>query len=145
MRPGLLAVLHHVLQERSVARAAQRLHVTPSAISNSLARLREIFGDPLLGPERPDARADAARVAAGATMSRRIIQSAGMRGRDSARSVKMTAVLRHATARFHIRGFAVVNCSLARESFGTAPRDNTANGRMVLLARLQLDLSASGI
>lgn len=45
---NLVVVLHHVLAERSVTRAAQRLHVTPSAVSNSLARLRELLGDPLL-------------------------------------------------------------------------------------------------
>jgi DNA-binding transcriptional LysR family regulator len=45
---NLLVVLDTVLSERSVVRAAQRLHLTPSAISNSLARLREIFGDPLV-------------------------------------------------------------------------------------------------
>jgi DNA-binding transcriptional LysR family regulator len=45
---NLLAVLHTVLVERNVARAAARLHVTPSAVSNSLARLREMLGDPLL-------------------------------------------------------------------------------------------------
>src|SRR5262249_48257531 len=45
---NLLRVLHHVLKEGSVARAAERLRVTSSAVSNSLARLREILGDPLL-------------------------------------------------------------------------------------------------
>ena len=44
---NLVLVLHHVLVEGSVARAAERLHVTPSAVSNSLARLREVVGDPL--------------------------------------------------------------------------------------------------
>lgn len=44
---NLVVVLHHVLAEGSVARAADRLHVTPSAVSNSLARLREIVSDPL--------------------------------------------------------------------------------------------------
>ncbi len=43
-----LLVLHAVLTERSVTRAATRLHVTPSAISNALARLRATFDDPLL-------------------------------------------------------------------------------------------------
>lgn len=43
----LLVVLHTVLEERNVARAAARLHVTPSAVSNSLARLREQLRDPL--------------------------------------------------------------------------------------------------
>jgi DNA-binding transcriptional LysR family regulator len=43
-----LLVLHAVLSERSVTRAAAVLHVTPSAISNALARLRTTFNDPLL-------------------------------------------------------------------------------------------------
>ena len=43
-----LLVLDTVLRERSVSRAAAVLHVTPSAVSNALARLRESFGDPLL-------------------------------------------------------------------------------------------------
>ncbi|MBZ4422493.1 LysR family transcriptional regulator [Myxococcus sp. RHSTA-1-4] len=45
---NLLLVLDTVLAERSVVRAARRLHVTPSAISNSLARLRAALGDPLI-------------------------------------------------------------------------------------------------
>ncbi|WP_437971214.1 LysR family transcriptional regulator [Sorangium sp. So ce260] len=45
---NLLLVLHTVLEERSAARAARRLHVTPSAVSNSLARLRAELGDPLV-------------------------------------------------------------------------------------------------
>jgi DNA-binding transcriptional LysR family regulator len=43
-----LLVLHAVLSERSVTRAAATLHVTPSAVSNALARLRMTFNDPLL-------------------------------------------------------------------------------------------------
>ena len=45
---NLFVVLDAVLSERSVTRAAQRLHVTPSAVSNSLARLRDLFADPLV-------------------------------------------------------------------------------------------------
>jgi DNA-binding transcriptional LysR family regulator len=45
---NLLLVLDTVLSERSVVRASQRLHVTPSAVSNSLARLRSLLGDPLV-------------------------------------------------------------------------------------------------
>ena len=41
-------VLDSVLSEGSVARAARRLHVTPSAVSNALARLRHALGDPLV-------------------------------------------------------------------------------------------------
>jgi LysR family nod box-dependent transcriptional activator len=45
---NLLRILSAVLRERSVTRAAQRLHVTQQAVSNSLRRLREHFDDPLL-------------------------------------------------------------------------------------------------
>ena len=45
---NLLSVLNVVLKERSVTRAAKQLHVTQSAVSNSLARLREVFSDPLV-------------------------------------------------------------------------------------------------
>lgn len=45
---NLLLTLDAVLAERSVARASRRLHVTPSAISNALARLRGALGDPLV-------------------------------------------------------------------------------------------------
>lgn len=45
---NLLLVLHVVLDERNVARAAERLHVTPSAVSNALARLRGVLDDPLV-------------------------------------------------------------------------------------------------
>jgi len=45
---NLLVTLDAVLAEGSVARAAQRLHLSPSAMSRALARLRETTGDPLL-------------------------------------------------------------------------------------------------
>jgi DNA-binding transcriptional LysR family regulator len=45
---NLLLMLDTVLTERSVVRAARRLHVTPSAVSNGLARLRAALDDPLL-------------------------------------------------------------------------------------------------
>jgi DNA-binding transcriptional LysR family regulator len=45
---NLFVVLHAVLTERSATRAAARLHVTQSAVSNALARLRLAFGDPLV-------------------------------------------------------------------------------------------------
>lgn len=45
---NLLVVLDTVLSERSVVRAARRLHVTPSAVSNALARLRGVLDDPLV-------------------------------------------------------------------------------------------------
>jgi DNA-binding transcriptional LysR family regulator len=45
---NLLVVLDTVLHEKSVVRAARRLHVTSSAVSNSLAKLRVALGDPLV-------------------------------------------------------------------------------------------------
>lgn len=36
--------------EGSVSAAARRVHVSQSAMSHALARLRELFGDPLLTP-----------------------------------------------------------------------------------------------
>jgi DNA-binding transcriptional LysR family regulator len=43
-----LYVLNAVLSENSVVRAAERLHLSPSAMSRALARVRETVGDPIL-------------------------------------------------------------------------------------------------
>ncbi|MER9798301.1 LysR family transcriptional regulator [Mesorhizobium sp. M0142] len=45
---NLLVALDVLLSEGSVARAAARLHLSPSAMSRTLARLRQATGDPLL-------------------------------------------------------------------------------------------------
>lgn len=45
---NLLVILDVLLQERSVSRAAERLHLTPSAVSHALKRLRRLFDDELL-------------------------------------------------------------------------------------------------
>jgi DNA-binding transcriptional LysR family regulator len=45
---NLLWALHVLLEEASVTAAAARLHVGQPAVSNQLARLRELLGDPLL-------------------------------------------------------------------------------------------------
>jgi DNA-binding transcriptional LysR family regulator len=45
---NLLAALDVLLAEGSVARAADRLNLSPSAMSRTLARLRRVTGDPLL-------------------------------------------------------------------------------------------------
>lgn len=47
---NLLIALDTLLAERNVTRAAERMHMTQSAMSGVLARLREHFGDPLLVP-----------------------------------------------------------------------------------------------
>ncbi|MCC4815806.1 LysR family transcriptional regulator [Vibrio sp. 10N.222.54.F12] len=45
---NLLRSLHVLLEECHVSRAAQRLHITQSAVSRQLAQLRDLCGDPLL-------------------------------------------------------------------------------------------------
>lgn len=45
---NLLAALDLLLSERNVSRAAERMQITQSAMSNALARLRDYFGDPLM-------------------------------------------------------------------------------------------------
>src|SRR3954447_7546059 len=45
---NLLVTLDVLLAEGSVARAARRLRLSPSAMSRALARLRQATGDPLL-------------------------------------------------------------------------------------------------
>ncbi len=47
---NLLVSLDALLEESNVTRAAQRLHLTQPAVSTQLARLRQMFGDPLLIP-----------------------------------------------------------------------------------------------
>lgn len=44
---NLLVLFEAVLEEQHVARAAARLHVSPSAVSHGLGRLRELMQDPL--------------------------------------------------------------------------------------------------
>lgn len=44
---NLLVLFEAVFAERHVGRAARRLHVTSSAVSHGLGRLRELFADPL--------------------------------------------------------------------------------------------------
>src|SRR5210317_1547630 len=44
---NLLISLHTLLEERSVSRAAERLFITQPAMSKTLSRLRNLFGDPL--------------------------------------------------------------------------------------------------
>ncbi|MEX1828326.1 LysR family transcriptional regulator [Luteibacter sp. CQ10] len=49
---NLLTTLETLLLERNVTRAAERLHLSQPAVSAQLARLRDLFGDPLLLPTR---------------------------------------------------------------------------------------------
>jgi DNA-binding transcriptional LysR family regulator len=47
---NLLVALDLLLNEGNVSRAAEKLHITQSAMSNALNRLRDYFGDALLVP-----------------------------------------------------------------------------------------------
>lgn len=47
---NLLVALEALLAERNVTRAARRLHLSQPTLSAQLARLRDVFGDPLLLP-----------------------------------------------------------------------------------------------
>lgn len=49
---NLLVTLEALLAERNVTRAAARLHLSQPAVSAQLARLRDLFDDPLLVPAR---------------------------------------------------------------------------------------------
>src|ERR1700752_248589 len=44
---NLLVLFHVVYEERNVTRAAERLSLTPSAVSHGLGRLRRLLNDPL--------------------------------------------------------------------------------------------------
>lgn len=44
---NLLVVFNHLLVERNVSRVAERLGISQPAVSNSLAKLRKLFGDEL--------------------------------------------------------------------------------------------------
>src|SRR4029079_5416394 len=44
---NLLVLFEIVFQERRVGRSAERLHLSPSAISHGLGRLRALLGDPM--------------------------------------------------------------------------------------------------
>lgn len=58
---NLLPILEALIEERHVSRAAIRLNRSQPAVSHALARLRDIFNDPLLargeGGLQPTARA----------------------------------------------------------------------------------------
>jgi DNA-binding transcriptional LysR family regulator len=62
---NLLVTLDTLLSEHNVTRAAERLNLSQPSVSVHLAKLRDVFGDPLLlpGPRgmRPTARAEALR------------------------------------------------------------------------------------
>lgn len=78
---NLMLSLDALLTERSVTRAAQRVGVTQSTMSYSLARLRELFDDPLLVRRAgaltltPFAQQIAGRVEAGLSELRKVLSA----------------------------------------------------------------------
>lgn len=93
---NLLLVLHVILEERSVSRAAVRLGRTQSATSRALARLREALGDPLLVRTgrgmRPTPRAEALAPALAAALAG-LAEVRALGGRfDPARSTRRFVV-----------------------------------------------------
>ena len=80
---SLLVMFHTVLEEGHVGRAAQRLNLTPSAVSHGLRRLRRLLHDPLFlktpsGVKPTDrARALAGPVAEVLTRVENIVSAAG--------------------------------------------------------------------
>lgn len=90
---NLLVAFDALLAERNVTRAARRLHVTQSAMSASLKRLRDALGDPILVQHgksmipTPHALALAPRVSDAIAMLRRLIQPS--KGFDPATSSRV--------------------------------------------------------
>ena len=96
----LIRVLHTVLTERSVSRAALRLGMYQPAVSASLKRLRELAGDPLL-------------VRSGATM---VPTEAGLRMIDPAADILRSAEVLFSDAR-------AFDPATARHTFSLAASD----------------------
>jgi LysR family transcriptional regulator, nod-box dependent transcriptional activator len=80
---NLLVAFEVLIEERSVTRAARRLHVTQSAMSASLRRLRDSFGDAILAQHgkvmvpTPHALALAPQVSTALATLRRLIEPSG--------------------------------------------------------------------
>src|SRR5215471_8776470 len=93
---NLLVLFEAVLEEGHVGRAAERLHLSASAVSHGLARLRRLLNDPLFlkHPKgvTPTARATelAGPIADILTRIRSIVASA--EGFDAARSTRRFSV-----------------------------------------------------
>ena len=97
---NLLVAFQALLEERNVTRAARRLHVTQSAMSASLKRLREALGDPILLQHgkamipTPHALALAPEVTAAMGVLRRLIQpSTGFDPATSTRTFRIATLL----------------------------------------------------
>ena len=113
---NLLVTLDALLTEANVTRAAQRLHLSQSAVSGQLARLRQLFDDPLLVP------ADSGR---------------GMT--PTARALELAAPVRAALEQLAgiVRGPAAFDAATAQRTFQVAASDlSTAVLGLPLAGRL---------
>ena len=94
---NLLVAFDTLLEERNVTRAARRLHVTQSAMSASLKRLRDALGDPVLVQHgrsmvpTPHALALAPEVSAALAALRRLIQPTGFEPGTATRIFRIAA------------------------------------------------------
>lgn len=77
---NLLRVLHVLLEERNVSRAAERLFLSQSATSHALARLRQHFNDPLLTRTARGMRPTSLAEAMAPTLTRVLSDVAGLAG-----------------------------------------------------------------
>ena len=118
---NLLVLFEVVLEERNVGRAAERLSLTPSAVSHGLGRLRRLLNDPLF-LRTPRGVVPSARATELAARSRRcwrgaraVIAAAG-----AVRSGKLQAPVRDRRAR---RRFRRSSCRRCWPSCGGPRRD----------------------
>lgn len=95
---NLAVVLHALLVERSVSRAARRVGLSQSATSHALARLREVLGDPLVIRTRhgvtPTPRAEAMLEPLGAalgTLERTLLAPPGFEAATAVRRFRVAA------------------------------------------------------
>lgn len=110
---NLLITLDALLIENNVTRASERLHLSQSAVSLQLAKLREFFDDPLLlpGPRgmKPTARADELREPlrrALASLSEAVIQQEPFNALDASQTWRAAA--------FDYGEFAIILPALAK-------------------------------
>ncbi len=93
---NLLVLFEAVYRERHVGRAAKQLHVSSSAVSHGLGRLRELFDDPLFlrNPKGvvPSARAEALAQPIGEALSRVRQVVGGIEPFDAARSTRRFSI-----------------------------------------------------
>ncbi len=100
---NLFIVLHAVLEEGSATRAAKRLNVTQSAVSNALGRLRTSLGDPLVvrrgrGLVPTPRAAELAPVVAQAIVHLQAVVGRGFDPGESTRTFTVAAADNHQTS-----------------------------------------------